>query len=470
MNYEQALAYIHKIDRFGMVLGLDTIRELLKRLGNPQDDLKIIHIAGTNGKGSTSSFIASSLIESGYKIGLYTSPFLERFNERIKVDGIDIGDQDLADTVEIVRDKIETMVSDGLNHPTEFEVVTAVAFYYFKKVNVDLVVLEVGLGGRYDATNVIGKSLVSVIASISKDHTKVLGDDIEKIAWEKAGIIKEGGHVILYGQDKLVEDVIKKVASENNADILVTDNESIVISKYNLNNQVFTCRVGARTYEDIKIRMVGEYQSRNALLAINVLVYLKDKLGFDKINDETIYEGLLKTKWPARFEVVSDRPLYILDGGHNLDGAKALVKEMDRQFDESWEKTLVLGILADKDVDSMVKILAPKFDHIILTLPDNSRAMDLEELAYRVGMYCDDIICIESSEDAVKYSLDLQKKIKEERNSTSKVKNKKTSSKKAKKVGKSKEPTLAKKNNLVIGAGSLFMVGSMRTVLRRVQF
>lgn len=160
MNYEQALAYIHKIDRFGMVLGLDTIRELLKRLGNPQDELKIIHVAGTNGKGSTSSFIASSLIESGYKIGLYTSPFLERFNERIKVGGIDIGDQDLADTVEIVRDKIETMVSDGLNHPTEFEVVTAVAFYYFKKVNVDLVVLEVGLGGRYDATNVIDKSLV----------------------------------------------------------------------------------------------------------------------------------------------------------------------------------------------------------------------------------------------------------------------------------------------------------------------
>ena len=307
---------------------------------------------------------------------------------------------------------------------------------------------------------------MSVIASISKDHTKVLGDDIEKIAWEKAGIIKEGGHVILYGQDKLVEDVIKKVASENNADILVTDNESIVISKYNLNNQVFTCRVGTRVYEDIKIRMVGEYQSRNALLAINVLVYLKDKLGFDKINDETIYEGLIKTKWPARFEVVSESPLYILDGGHNLDGAKALAKEMDRQFDDSWEKTLVLGILADKDVDSMVKLLAPKFDHIILTLPDNSRAMDLEELAYRVGMYCDDIICIENSEDAVKYSLDLQKKIKEERNSASKVKNKKTSSKKAKKVDKSKEPTLAKKNNLVIGAGSLFLVGSMRTVLR----
>ena len=251
---------------------------------------------------------------------------------------------------------------------------------------------------------------------------------------------------------------------------MVTDNEAIVISKYNLNNQVFTCRVGTRVYEDIKIRMVGEYQSRNALLAINVLVYLKDKLGFDKINDETIYEGLIKTKWPARFEVVSESPLYILDGGHNLDGAKALAKEMDRQFDDSWEKTLVLGILADKDVDSMVKLLAPKFDHIILTLPDNSRAMDLEELAYRVGMYCDDIICIENSEDAVKYSLDLQKKIKEERNSASKVKNKKTSSKKAKKVDKSKEPTLAKKNNLVIGAGSLFLVGSMRTVLRKVQF
>lgn len=466
MNYEQALKYIHGIDRFGMVLGLDNIRELLKRLGNPQQGLKFIHIAGTNGKGSTSAFISNSLVKSGYKTGLYTSPFLERFNERIKIDGRDIGDQDLADIATLVKEKVEDMVDEGLNHPTEFEIITALAFYYFKIMEVDFVVLEVGLGGRYDATNVIDGSIVSLIASISKDHTGVLGGDIVKIAWEKAGIIKEGGHVILYGQDKEIEDVIKEEANIQGAQVIVTDNESIKLKKFNLNNQVFDARVGERIYRDIKIRMVGEYQSRNALLALNALLYLMED-GYDKISIDSIYEGLLTAKWPGRFEVISESPLYILDGGHNLEGAIALAKEMDRHFDDTWEKTLVLGILADKDVDSMVKALAPKFDHIIITLPDSPRAIKVEDLAYRVGMYCQDIICIEDVEGAVAYSIDLQKKLKEASKTVKDSKNSK-SSKKDKKGLKNKAcDTGVKKNRLVVGAGSLFLVGSMRRILNR---
>src|SRR3712207_1673115 len=226
MNYNEALAYIHGVEKFGMVLGLDTIRNLLNRLGNPQNRLKFVHIAGTNGKGSTSAFVSNTLVKAGYRTGLYTSPFLERFNERIKIDGIDIGDQELAECVMEVKKKIDEMLEDGLNHPTEFEIITALAFYYFDKMDVDIVVLEVGLGGRYDATNVIDSVLVSAIASISKDHTKVLGDDIESIAKEKAGIIKKGSHVILYGQDKIVEDVIKNQAISQCASISITDNES----------------------------------------------------------------------------------------------------------------------------------------------------------------------------------------------------------------------------------------------------
>src|SRR3712207_3084568 len=227
MNYNEALAYIHGVEKFGIVLGLDTIKNLLDRLENPQNRLKFIHIAGTNGKGSTSSFVANTLIKAGYRTGLYTSPFLERFNERIKIDGVDISDKDLAECVVAVKEKVDEMLKDGLAHPTEFEIITALAFYYFDKKDVEIVVLEVGLGGRYDATNVIDSALVSVIASISKDHTRVLGDDIESIAREKAGIIKRGTHVILYGQDEIVEEVVENQAISQRASISITDNESI---------------------------------------------------------------------------------------------------------------------------------------------------------------------------------------------------------------------------------------------------
>ena len=465
MNYSEALEFIHGVEKFGMVLGLDSIRSLLERLDRPQDRLKFIHISGTNGKGSTATFISNILIEAGYNVGLYTSPFLEVFNERIRLNGINIDNQDLADSVELVKEACQRMVADGLAHPTEFELVTATAFVYYAAKQVDYVVLEVGLGGRYDATNVIDQSLVSAIASISLDHTMVLGDTVEKVAYEKAGIIKKNGQVIMYEQGPEATGVVEGVCQEEGAGLIISKNSSIDIKKSNLNNQVFDAvdYLGNK-YEDLKIRMIGRHQTKNALLALNIAVYLKEAMLADRISEEAIYSGLLKSKWPGRMEILKDSPLFMIDGAHNLDGAQSLVGEIDRLLGEEWDKTLILGLLADKDVDGIVKLLVPRFDRVIVTLANNPRAMAVEELAYRVGMYCQDIICIEDINQAVDYSFELVEKIsKEEKAGIHEAdKRSKKSKSKQKKVTNEKS-----KKKAIIGAGSLFLVGDIRSHVNR---
>ena len=462
MNYTEALEYIHGVDKFGMRLGLDPIRELLRRLGNPEKNLNIIHISGTNGKGSTASFVSSVLVESGYKTGLYTSPFLERVNERIRLNGEEIDDQRLVDCVEKVKEKAEEIAKEGLQHPTEFEIVTATAFYFYNEEKVDVLVLEVGLGGRFDATNVVDKTIVSLIASISKDHTKVLGDTLEEIAYEKAGIIKDEGKVFLYGQEESVEKVIEEVCLKKNADLIKTDNVSIKIKKANLNNQIFDCidYLGNK-HEDIMIRMLGEHQVKNALLAINALIYLKENNIFNRITEQSMREGLLKTKWAGRMEIVSEQPLFIIDGAHNIDAAQLLSKEIDKHFDEEWDKTLILGMLEDKDVDSIVKILVPKFNRTIITFPDNPRAMEVVDLAFRVGMYSDDIICIENIDESVEYAYSLIEQLSTEEKKINNEKKRKKSSKK--KVAK-KENKVKKK--VIVAAGSLYLVGNIRSYIK----
>ena len=457
MNYSEALEFIHGVEKFGMVLGLDSIRSLLDRLDMPQDRLKFIHISGTNGKGSTATFISNILIEAGYNVGLYTSPFLEVFNERIRLNGQNIGDQDLADSVELVKEACQKMVEDGLAHPTEFELVTATAF--------DYVVLEVGLGGRYDATNVIDQSLVSAIASISLDHTMVLGDTVDKVAYEKAGIIKKNGQVIMYEQGPEATGVVEEVCQEEGAGLIISKNSSIDIKKSNLNNQVFDAvdYLGNK-YEDLKIRMIGRHQTKNALLALNIAVYLKEAMLADRISEEAIYSGLLKSKWPGRMEILKDSPLFMIDGAHNLDGAQSLVGEIDRLLGDEWDKTLILGLLADKDVDGIVKLLVPRFDRVIVTLPNNPRAMPVEELAYRVGMYCQDIICIENIDQAIDYSFDLVDRL--TRDEKARMHESEKMSKKSK--SRQKKVTNEKpKKKAIIGAGSLFLVGDIRSHVNR---
>lgn len=435
MNYEESVCYIHSSNKFGMVLGLESISELLNRLGNPQRRLEFIHIAGTNGKGSTAAFIAKILQESGYCTGLYTSPFLEVFNERIRINFDNIPDDDLAEVTTKVKFVCDSMIDDGLPHPTEFEIVTAIAFCYFCMKNVDVVVLEVGLGGRYDATNVIEKSLVSVITSISMDHTQVLGDTIEKIAYEKAGIVKQGGVTFLYDQCENVKKVIGDICNEKENKLIVSDFSDVVVEKYNLNNQVFSFSdYLGNERKCYKIRLLGEHQIKNCILACNIAFFLMNNSRLVKISEENIRNGILNTKWAGRFEIISEKPLQIVDGAHNLDSAKMLSNEIDRLLD-GYDKTLVIGVLEDKDVDGIVKALVPKFDRVVVTLPDSPRSMSVEDLSIRVGVYSEDIVCIEDPEEAIRFAIENVNKIK-------------NSNKKGKFA--------------IVSAGSLYLIGKIR--------
>lgn len=431
MNYQESLQYIEETHKFGVRLGLDNISKLLELLGNPQDKINIIHVAGTNGKGSTCSFITSILKEAGYKVGLYTSPFLETFTERIRVNGENILEDDVARIVTLIKEKIEYMVANGYSYPTEFEIVTAMAFYYYCEQNVDFVALEVGLGGRYDATNVINKSEVSVITSISLDHVGILGDTIAKIAYEKGGIIKENGVAIVYDQSDEAKDVIKDICKEKNAKYIEVKFDSMKIKKSDINSQVYSCKVMNKTYEDLEIKLIGEHQVNNSMLALSVIEYLKEAKNLD-INEEDIRRGLLNTKWPGRIEKLMEDPIFIIDGAHNEDGASSLAKSISKNFGNK-KGTLLIGMLEDKDIDSVLKIIMPYFDKVITTTPDNPRAISCEILKDKISKYVDDVISIENIEEAVNYTL---------RNS--------------------------KKEDIIISAGSLYMIGSVRTIVNNI--
>ena len=266
MNYQESLKYIADTHKFGIRLGLDSTGKLLELLGNPQENLKVVHVAGTNGKGSVCSFVANILKEEGYKVGLYTSPYLETFTERIRVNGENIPEEDVARIITIIKDKIEIMVSEGYSAPTEFEIVTAMAFYYYNEQKMDYVVLEVGLGGRFDSTNVIKNPLVSVLVSISLDHIGVLGDTIGKIAYEKAGIIKDNGAAIVYKQVKEAEDVIKEVCNEKNANYIEVNFNDVEVKKSDIYSQVYDCIVMGEKFDNLEIKLIGDHQINNSIM------------------------------------------------------------------------------------------------------------------------------------------------------------------------------------------------------------
>lgn len=432
MKYEEALEYISQTNKFGIRLGLENIGKLLELLGNPQETLNIIHVAGTNGKGSVCSFISNILRESGYKVGLYTSPYLETFTERIRVNGENIPQEDVARIIDLIKEKIEVMVSQGYAYPTEFEVVTAMAFYYYSEQKVDFVALEVGLGGRYDATNIITKSLVSVITSISLDHTGILGDTIEKIAYEKAGIIKENGVVVVYDQTNEAKDVINSVCKEKNAKYIEVNFDNINIKKSNINSQVYDCNVMGETYKNLEIMLIGEHQINNSILAMSVLKYLKDTKKLDNVSEESIREGLITTKWPGRIEKIKESPIFIIDGAHNEDGAKSLAKALDKHFKDK-KLTLLIGMLEDKDIDGVLDILMPKFSKVVATTPNNPRAINSDILKEKILKYVSDVTSKHEIEDAVNYTLET-----------------------------------SNKDDIIISAGSLYMIGTVRTLVKKL--
>lgn len=428
MNYNEALQFIHESHKFGMRLGLDNIKKLLELLGNPQNNLKIIHVAGTNGKGSTCSFISSILKESGYKVGLYTSPFLETFTERIRVNGENIREEEVGKIVSLIKEKIEIMVSEGYSYPTEFEIVTAMAFYYYNQEKVDFVALEVGLGGRYDATNVIDKPVVSAITSISLDHTGILGDTLGKIAFEKGGIIKEDCPTIVYPQQEEASEVIKNICAENKSKYIECDFKNIEIKSSNINSQIYSCNINGKELSDLEIKLIGDHQIKNSIVALNVIEYLND-IKITNISEENIRKGLLETKWPGRIEKISENPMFIIDGAHNEEGAKSLANSIDKYF-ENKNKILVIGMLEDKDIESVLDLLIPKFNNVITTTPDNPRAIDANKLKEKIERYNIEVTCKPNIKEAVDYALEI-----------------------------------SNKDDVIISAGSLYMIGNVRTII-----
>lgn len=358
MDYKSALDYIFSLPKLANKLGNDNLRLLLDSLSAPDRQLKFIHIVGTNGKGSAAAMLGSILGKAGYKTGVYTSPFILTFNERIRIGNENIPDSELAKYTEIVKNKLESLNIEL----SQFAFITAMAFLYYSEKNCDIVVLEAGLGGRLDATNVIDESLVSVIMSVSLDHTELLGDTVEEIAREKCGVIKKGGRVTAYRNSENINDVIKKCATDMGAEVFFADD-----STPTENGAI----IGGKEYE---LSLSGEFQAKNSAVVLKVIEIL-NSLGY-KINESAIVNGLKNTVHPCRFEKVRDN--VIIDGAHNPDAVKTLVNAVKTT---QKEKTAVIAMMQDKDAENAIKELKGAFVRVIVTEIDIPRCMKKEKLA-----------------------------------------------------------------------------------------
>lgn len=380
MNYNEALNFIHSRDKFGSRPGMERIEALCNAFDNPQDKLKYVHVAGTNGKGSTCHMIASVLSESGYKVGLFTSPFVVDFRERIQINGEMISQEDLAEIISEVKPVVEKLSKQGIE-PTEFEIITITAFLYFLRQNCDIVVLEVGLGGLLDSTNIIKKSEVSVITSISLDHTNILGDTLLKIAEHKCGIFKEGGNVVGYPQpDFAVERFIKDKAKEKNCKYFPHELSKIRLVREEIDGS--TIIYAGCTF---KIPLTGKHQLYNFATAVAAINVLKQN-GWN-VTYKSLIDGISKVKVPARMEIISHSPLMIIDGGHNAEGVDALCNTLVK-FCANRKIIAVFGMMKDKDYRYAVKKLAPLCERIYTTEASNPRTLDVKSLAKEVKQYC----------------------------------------------------------------------------------
>lgn len=375
MNVNEALNYIHSVSWKGSVPGLSRTRELLKRLGDPQKKLKFIHIAGTNGKGSTAAMLDSVLRAAGYRSGLYTSPFITCFNERMQVNGEMISDGELAEITEQVRPHAEAMD----DHPTEFELVTAIAMVYFARHACDIVVLEVGLGGELDSTNVIDTPEVAVICNIGYDHTEVLGDTLEKIAQAKAGIIK-GGDAVIYRCADSVEAVFAERCRATGATLHRADFDGLRLLHSSFEGQVFDC--GER--KALELPLLGRHQLKNAAVVLGAVDVLT-KNGWH-ISEQQLRTGLKTVTWPGRFELLRKAPVFIVDGGHNPQCIEALAKNI-ADYLPDMPITGLTGVMADKDYADMYRIVAPYITRFVTVTPCNPRALPAEKLADALASY-----------------------------------------------------------------------------------
>jgi dihydrofolate synthase/folylpolyglutamate synthase len=421
MNHQETLAYLYGLERFGMVFGLENISRLLQVLGDPHHDLQVIHVGGTNGKGSVSAMMASVLQEEGYRIGLYTSPHLVSFTERIQINGAEITWEEVVKLTDLLRGKVE---EEGIPQRfTFFDFTTALAIYYFAYQEVDVSILEVGLGGRLDSTNVV-HPLITVITNVERDHHQILGDRIEDIAREKAGIVKQGIPLISGVSQPEVIDILENLCSKHEAPmrLMGRDFRGEQITRMTLD--FHGCRWHLR---GIQLGIAGSFQIENAAVALGALEALED-WGYG-VEKESIYRGLATVRWPGRLELVQKSPQILLDGAHNHAAARSLRKALQEDFDYR-HLYMIVGIMEDKEVSAILSELAPLADMLIASSPHNPRAMSAQQIAEIAQNYCNEVKVIADIEEGVDY---------------------------VKKV--------AQKDDCVVVTGSLFTVGEARNYL-----
>ncbi|MBQ7104087.1 MAG: bifunctional folylpolyglutamate synthase/dihydrofolate synthase [Anaerotignum sp.] len=427
MNFNECIHYLEKEVGFGSVPGLERIQALCDKLGNPERNLSVIHVAGTNGKGSAVAMLSSILQAAGYRVGTYTSPHLERYNERFVINGQEISNDDFAKEITLMKECCDELAAEGQAVPTLFEIVTGAAFHYFAAQKVDILILEVGLGGKYDATNIIQNPLLSMIMSISIDHTDFLGDSIEKIAEEKAGIIKKNCPVVLYSQSKIVYNIMWTKSQELNAPLYCPENAEIHISSQSLEGTVFSVKTDILNLKDLELPLLGSYQIANCITVLEACAVLH-KRGFS-LSDAAIRTGLKNARWAGRMEICGKNPLILLDGAHNADGILQLAKSIETYFDDK-KVTLILGVLGDKEYDKMAEHILPHADTVILTEPHSERKLDVFSLARSISNHNGTIYTEKEIENAFEKAF-----------------------------------SITPADGIILCCGSLYMIGAMRTYI-----
>lgn len=429
MKYEEAMKYITEVGNFGSNYGLERTYKLLEHLGNPERDLKLIHIAGTNGKGSTTSMITEILMGEGYKVGMYTSPFIEEFEERIQINRNNIPKESLAILMDEIKVAVDKVIEAGYNHPTEFEIITVLMLLYFKKENIDFGVIEVGLGGTLDSTNVI-KPIIQVITSISFDHTNLLGNTLDKIAREKAGIIKKGIPTVIYPQQEEVLKVIKNKCFEMDSELYIANNENLKFKNIvNLDKPYQLLKYNNEI--DILLPLLGEHQIINLSVAMQAIEVLNNKNIID-ISIANIVKSIKNVSWKGRLEVLSNNPYVVIDGAHNIQGIKTLSRNIKKYF--KYENLyLILGILADKDVEEMIKIITPMAKKVYSVTPNSIRGELAESLKDEVSKFNKNCKAFDKYEEAYLEALND-----------------------------------ASEKDLILASGSLYMIGDMRKIIREI--
>lgn len=398
MNEKEAMAFIEETAGYGIVPGLDNIRELCRRLGDPQKALKFVHVAGTNGKGSVCAYIASILKAGGYRVGKYISPDIFSYREIIQVNDRNITVKALCQGIERIRDICGEMTAEGRPHPTAFEIKTALGFLYFKEKQCDIVVLETGMGGLMDATNIVENTLVSVIVSISRDHMKFLGNSLAEIAAQKAGIIKSGSYVVSMCQEEEAQKIVADKAHSAGCPLTVTEPQKIKNIRYGLEKQ----RFDYRDRKKLEITLAGKYQPENAALALDAIDALGEKCF--PVSEEAVSQGLVGAKWPGRFTIAGKRPCFVVDGAHNEDAAKRLAESIEFYFTNK-RIIYIMGVLKDKEYEKIIRLTVPYADHVItVTPPDNPRALPAYELAKEVALMHPKVTAVDSLEEAVEMS------------------------------------------------------------------